>query len=308
MQSILKQAFRGDTAYRSNLEGRHVSRAHDIHVSNLRMPQAGEGIYYSSTHCFLQHIYIPETPLQGAYEGWSGRKGFTNVGELLFVPPGYTFRWHWPRGRQRTVACMFDVRLLGPLGGFEWDWGKVDLARTLDMHSEEIALGMKRLASELATPSFASDLQVEYLLTLIALKLRQFFLCSDSQQPDPPPAGKLPAAKLKRLQDFLDHAEGTDLTVADAAHVCGLPPRTFAHLFKQTTGTTLRSYLAHARLQKAKLYLHDETLLIKQIAFKCGFRSAEAFVAAFHKDTGLTPMAYRASRVVNLSVRGGRSH
>jgi AraC family transcriptional regulator len=294
MQSIFNQAFKRETAYRSTLEGRQVGRGYDIHISNLTMPEEGEGNYHSDTHCFLQHIFIPETQLQGSYEASSAYRRFANVGQLVFVPPGFTFRWHWPQGRQRTIACMFDVRALGPLGGFEWDWTMVDLARTLNVESEEIALGMKRLSAELANPSFASDLQVEYLLTLIALKLRNYFLGTAAARDERPPAGKLSATTLRQLQDFVDRSACSELTTTDAATACGISTRHFSQLFRQTTGGTLRSYLAYARVQKAKRYLEDSPLLVKQIAFKCGFKSAEAFVAAFHKDVGMTPTEYRS--------------
>jgi len=39
--------------------------------------------------------------------------------------------------------------------------------------------------------------------------------------------------------------------------------------------------------------LSNPRLLIKQVGYECGFRGAAAFVAAFHKATGMTPAQYR---------------
>ncbi|WP_369405484.1 helix-turn-helix domain-containing protein [Novosphingobium lentum] len=36
-------------------------------------------------------------------------------------------------------------------------------------------------------------------------------------------------------------------------------------------------------------------LLIKQVAFECGFRSFAAFAAAFHRSTGRSPQEFRSA-------------
>jgi len=44
--------------------------------------------------------------------------------------------------------------------------------------------------------------------------------------------------------------------------------------------------------------LADGDLLIKQVAYRSGFRSAAAFGDAFRRATGLTPVQYRQSQGV----------
>ena len=69
-------------------------------------------------------------------------------------------------------------------------------------------------------------------------------------------------------------------------------------MFKRTAGQTMRSYVASTHIARAKLLLADGDLLIKQVAYRSGFRSAAAFGDAFRRATGLTPVQYRQSQGV----------
>lgn len=66
-------------------------------------------------------------------------------------------------------------------------------------------------------------------------------------------------------------------------------------MFKNTTGHTLRSYVASRHIARAKVLLADGRLLVKQVAYRSGFRSAAAFGEAFRRATGLTPLQFRQS-------------
>jgi AraC family transcriptional regulator len=43
------------------------------------------------------------------------------------------------------------------------------------------------------------------------------------------------------------------------------------------------------------MLLGSRQLLIKQVAYECGFRNCAAFSAAFRKATGVTPESYRSA-------------
>ena len=45
----------------------------------------------------------------------------------------------------------------------------------------------------------------------------------------------------------------------------------------------------------AKLFLQKEDLSVKDVALMCGFKSTSQFIAAFKKQTGLSPLAYKQS-------------
>lgn len=288
MQTI-QEAFQTDSPFFSCLDNHVTGSGYDIQINELRLPNPGDGIYHSNSHCFLQYVVFRDQKLQGNYPN---RIAGRNVGQLMFVPPGATLEWHWSIGRQRAVSCMFDLESIGALGNYDWNWSEVDLSRTLDIKNDYLLLGMRKLAEEAKSPGFASELQIESTLTLMAFELRkQFFtrartLIHGSDN-------CLAPEKLQMIHDYIQAHLKTDITFADIARQCDLSPRVLATLYKNTTGTTLRQTVAQARLDRARTMLSNPHLLIKQIGYECGFRGAAAFVAAFHKATGMTPAQYR---------------
>lgn len=285
----IQEAFQTESPFFSCLDNQAMGSAYDIQINELRLPNAGEGVYRSDSHCFLQYVQFPDQQLQGSYPA---RIAGRNVGQLMFVPPGATLEWRWSTGRQRAVSCMFDLKKIGQLGNYEWDWGEVDLSRTLDINNDYLLLGMRKLAEEARSPGFASELQIESTLTLMAFELRkQFFAGPQALVHDSD--GCLGRDQLQRIHDYIQAHLKADITVADIARQCNLSPRVLATLYKKTTATTLRQTVAQARLDRARTMLANPRLMIKQVGYECGFRGAAAFVAAFHKATGVTPAQYR---------------
>ncbi|SEL86800.1 Signal transduction histidine kinase [Aquimarina amphilecti] len=67
---------------------------------------------------------------------------------------------------------------------------------------------------------------------------------------------------------------------------------------KALTGKSITHYLNYVRIEKAKQLLKDNTLQIGEIAFELGFESANYFTRIFKKETGITPVEYRETRVL----------
>nr|WP_246344548.1 helix-turn-helix transcriptional regulator [Sphingobium fontiphilum] len=97
---------------------------------------------------------------------------------------------------------------------------------------------------------------------------------------------------MRKVRDLVEQA-GASLSVHDVAATLDLGARHFSALFKATTGQTFRSYVADRRIQMARTLLKESDLLIKQVAYRCGFGGTAAFTAAFHKAVGVSPVAYR---------------
>src|SRR5690606_21160387 len=77
------------------------------------------------------------------------------------------------------------------------------------------------------------------------------------------------------------------------AQAVGIGPRQLSEQFRNSTGMTLRSYVAQARIRYAQTLLLDERILAKQVAYRSGFQDAASFAAAFRRSTGLTPSEFR---------------
>jgi AraC family transcriptional regulator len=99
---------------------------------------------------------------------------------------------------------------------------------------------------------------------------------------------------VQRLHDYVESSGGIPC-IEEIASVCGMNSRRLSTLYRNATGTTLRAYLAGVRIKRAQSLLLSTDLLIKQIAYECDFASAAAFVAAFRKTMGMTPLEFRRS-------------
>jgi AraC family transcriptional regulator len=77
-----------------------------------------------------------------------------------------------------------------------------------------------------------------------------------------------------------------------SANVC-MSPFHFSRIFKRETGYSPYEYVTMLRLNHAKTLLKTTNLLIKEIAFECGFNSETNFVIAFRNHTNLAPSKFR---------------
>lgn len=288
VETIQSQAFQTSSPFVSSLDYQLAGTAYDIEINKLYLPEPGRGIYHSDSHCFLEYVLQPEHDLKGAYPKRIDQRP---AGQLVFIPPGATLEWRWASGCQHTITCMFDPSRLGVLGAYPWEWGHVDLSSTLDIRSDYLVMGMRKLGEEARAPGFASELQIESTLTLMAFELRKQFMAN--RRCISPVTGRLSETQLRRVRDYVHGHLGSELNHLDIARACEINPRALSELFRNTIGVTLRHYIANARVMRARGLLANRELLIKQVGYDCGFRGAAAFGAAFRKATGMTPTEYR---------------
>src|SRR5690606_4418309 len=100
-------------------------------------------------------------------------------------------------------------------------------------------------------------------------------------------------SQLQTLRDLIEASRGLGPSLVELSAACGLQPRQLSERFKNSLGITLRQYIAESRINKARALLQDDQLLIKEVAYICGFQNAAAFTAAFRKATALTPQEFR---------------
>lgn len=288
MYTIQEKAFRTDFSLSSSLVAQLEGPAYDIEVNQLNLPTPGNGHYYSHSHCFLEYVMVPEHALSASYPSVQGKRP---IGQLIFIPPGVELEWHWQAGQQRTVTCMFELERIGALGGIDWDWSNIDLSRTFDIQNHYLLMGMRKLAEEAIEPGFASDIQIENTLSLMGIELhRQLLGQSPLRLAKSHSLGK---SQLGQLREYVFAHLAEEISVTDLARLLEMNARELSESFKQSTGLTLRQFLANARVEKAKSLLAKRDLMIKQVGYQCGFKGPAAFVAAFRKITGYTPADYR---------------
>lgn len=284
------------------IDAHHEGAAYEVAIQDIYWNEPGSITLRSGRHCLIE-LAEPAPPAAAPsagraryfIDGDDGRAWPT--GRLNFMPPDASRNVRWSEGGHHAVVCVMEPERLGLLGSIDWHWGDIDLARTIDVQNDKLRIGMEWLADEIRTPSFASGLKVSSLLTMLAIDLHRH--CGGVTRERAAPPGKLDARQLGLLKELVEGAsDPSKLSLAAMASSCRLPARELSTMFKHTVGQTLRSYVAATHIARAKVLLDDADLLIKQVAYRSGFRSAAAFGDAFRRATGMTPVQYRVSQGV----------
>lgn len=100
--------------------------------------------------------------------------------------------------------------------------------------------------------------------------------------------------QLRKVIRYLrDHCTERDLSMEDAARHAGLSLRDMQRKFKQKLGHPPSFELRRARIQTVRKLLRDTTLPLEELAWRCGYPSANYLCAQFRQITGMTPGEYR---------------
>ncbi|CAN5362205.1 helix-turn-helix transcriptional regulator [Sphingobium sp. Ant17] len=279
-----EQAFRGEMLYTGMLEGALVDPDYSVRVDNVRWSKPGEATILSDQF-FLEWLMYREDDIECARPG----RNFVTSHAVILVPPGQAVRTRWNSGRLRTISCSFRSELLADYPELLSFLSSLDGDHQFNLDSPFLQAGLTRIADEVVTPGLDSGFMVRSLLFAICGEIRRATL----GQPVPQKCdGTLSPGQMTMLRQVL-HESGKLPTVVDLAQHCGVTSRALSPLVKRATGVTLRHYIARERLNRAKALLDDQKLMVKQVAYSCGFASAAAFTAAFRKTTGMTPVEYR---------------
>jgi AraC family transcriptional regulator len=238
---------------------------------------------------FIEMMLTPTPLVHASYQSRPDRSDLVRLGDVTFIPQGATLHCLADPGNQRTVSCMFDIERLSARTDHPWQWADFDANDALDIGNDYIRTGMRRIAEELVSPGFASTAQIESSLMFIATELLRVF----GRDRKTAPTGLLSRRQISRLYAMAMESTGETPGLGDFADELDMCARSLATAIRRTTGMTFRTFVAGIRLEKAKILLLDGGLVIKQVAFDCGFKSSASFTAAFRKATGMTPAVYR---------------
>lgn len=227
-----------------------------------------------------------------------GYAGYSDVGDLVFLPAKIPIRGRSDGGRQRLLICQFGCERLASLQGrgeAEPLWTEAELKAGLDVRERQILGALRRVAEELRSPGFATHLLVESLLTTVLVDLSRVFQRQQQRhsESDQAAGGALRGWQLRRVRERIRDAALKPPSVAELAELCGVSPRHLMRCYKNATGSTLHRAVEEARLERAKQMLLASDLPIKTIAWELGFSHPSSFSIAFQRGLGQTPRAYR---------------
>jgi|HubBroStandDraft_6_1064221.scaffolds.fasta_scaffold115661_2 AraC family transcriptional regulator len=231
--------------------------------------------------------------------GSLGGGDFVPFGKMMFFPAAVPYRTRSFNHSEhnRMVLCWFKSELDDMLSELAYIRDRAQLSRCLDIDCGRIDVAMQRIHHELTHPGFATELLVESLLTSLAVDICRHF---NGQMEAGEALGAtrgLSDVHLRRVTDFIISAREGVPTSAKLADLCGLTPSSFRQRFKQTTGQSIHAYVEEVRLARAKSYLTDTELSMKEIAYELGFTHQATFTTSFRRAMGVAPSQYRQTRL-----------
>jgi len=102
---------------------------------------------------------------------------------------------------------------------------------------------------------------------------------------------------LRGVAEMLHRSPEKPWTVAALAEEAYMSRTSFSVKFTETTGMSPFAYLTHLRMLKAIELLSTTTCTLEEVAERVGYGSEAAFSAAFKREIGVAPGAYRRGRV-----------
>ena len=227
----------------------------------------------------------------GTAEVTAERGVVTEVGEVAVLPPGLTHAW---RNRGEVGLDLMNVHVLDRQPGFgdlyqylRGACASVAPPAVCPAQPQVLRLA-ERAQAELAGGEHGYKYQAAAALTeLVVAVLRGLW----SQAGDPRSDTHL---RIERVLWYLEQHYPEPLSLRDIGRLLHVTPQYACELLTQHTGLSPMQHLRRVRLEKARAFLEDTALSVKQVAFAVGFRDEHYFSRLFRKATGAPPSRYRA--------------
>lgn len=112
--------------------------------------------------------------------------------------------------------------------------------------------------------------------------------------------------KIKTVHDFLVGSYREHHTIEELAERFRISPTTLKRCFRGIYGASVYAYMKRYRLQRAEQLLQETELTIGEIAAGIGYENPNKFTAAFGKEYGMSPGAFRRREQMHPEEGTGR--
>jgi AraC family transcriptional regulator len=214
----------------------------------------------------------------------------TGTGNILLMLPDREINAQLAPGKLRTITCSFDQEYAESILGTLSTISQTRLLDALDLKSPLISAILLRLMNEALYPCEKSEELANALGQAMLVECSHWLSVNTEN---------LNTDKLLTAQDFklidqkLADSNGNSIIASELAAACGYSERYFSKLFKKQTGCTVAEYVRAVKITKAKAYLLETDLPLKEIAFRLGFSTPANFSNSFRAATGITPAKFR---------------
>ncbi len=226
-----------------------------------------------------------------SHAGGRWRRAAYRVGSIGMTAPGRPSRLRWTStGRHTTTHVHLPGGLVRQTAEdlFGRDPERAGLPDALLVEDPVVAAVVRGL--ERAVAARLDDLYAESAANFLAAHLL-------GVRPVGPaaPAGLPRDARIRQALEFMHDNLQLPLTLSELAGVAQLSNFHFLRLFREQVGEPPRRHLQTLRVARAASYLRRSDLPVGDIAYLCGFSSPAHLTAAFRREHGTTPTAFRSA-------------
>ena len=150
------------------------------------------------------------------------------------------------------------------------------------------ALAGALFKAEAAEPRglFSRYLASEFLLELA---FEQSSVRKEAEEPLSPKR-----ALCEKAKNYVEWHKFSDIRVREIARELGYHEKYLSAVFRETEGISIKRYLTARRIAEAERLLTETTYTAAEVAYYLNFESPHNFSRFFKKETGATPLEYRA--------------
>lgn len=223
----------------------------------------------------------------------TSHKQWRDLGHLRFLPAGMEFESRWQDKQQHSLCCAFDNYQTSRLNLHVDD---ERLLNAYDMHNQQLFNLLKRTWQEIENPGLVSEVILESLSLAILETLSAEFSSDGPSRSQRIRGAQLSAEETDRIISRIKESRCPP-SLHELAKETGVSVRHFSRLFHRSCGMSINEIYQRERFQRATALLQKPTLLIKEIAYLCGFKNSASFCKAFRASTGTTPQEYRRKQI-----------
>jgi AraC family transcriptional regulator len=261
----------------------------DVILERHLTPQSA---HYGEREQTAHTLFLYEgEPVRAAWRVAGQRhNGWVRSGHLWIVPRSmpHTSSFQGPHGG--VLLSIGDSQLerhIGPL----MRGGRIELAPGFNLEDGQLEHLLCGLVAVAEDGSFADALVGELLVNAACIRLAKRYAVS--QLKTVPRRGGLPAARLKRVLEYIDANLGKNMKLAELAGVVDMSLYYFAVLFRQSTGLSPHRYVLNRRVERAKGLLRNPKLSVLDVSINVGFEHQNNFARAFRRVSGVSPTQFR---------------
>ena len=106
---------------------------------------------------------------------------------------------------------------------------------------------------------------------------------------------RLRASLLAEANAIVEREYASELSLDDIARRVASSRRQLQRAYAEIGRTTFRDHLTRVRMDRAAEMLAGQTLTVREVAHRVGYRQPAQFAKAFRRYRGVAPSDYRAS-------------